>query len=406
MPSYSFDYEPQPSLKAVFYGLEKRGKTHGMCSLASMFCKLVAPKGNILCIASESWVDDWHGRLSAATGKRLAVLRSSSPTEILEALKAAERDPEISLVMIDCMTDIESEPRRAFVARTGKPMQFQHYATVDAPYHALVEFLRHTKLHWIATAREKDDKQETDGAEVVIGKTAKSKIGEVARILVHCQRARSKGGENQFDWLVTDTSQNDTARFLGRPLSTIWEPYLRRYMSDSSPKVAEAKAPGGAASRNKGARFERSLLDHFRKRQYAAMRSRQFKKGGGLEPDILAVHFAGGRPLKVECKARKTMPAKSHLDALGQAERAGEGMAIVVSKVERRPISEAVVTMRLGPFLELYESNSACLAATMARMVDEHLDASHEIGFQTSAVGYEGPTGEESDDDYFEDGEE
>lgn len=367
-----FGYDPKPTLKAVFWGQEGRGKTHGMCSLVAMACKLgVVKQGGILCIATESWVDDWYKRLSSATGREIAVEKTRDPAKALEIFKEAERpDSGISIVLIDCMAELQSEPRRAFVTRTGKPMGVQHYSTVDAPYNAFVEHLRHSKLHWVATAREKDDRQAVDGDnEIVIGKTASAKIGEVARLKVHCQRGRAKGGETQFDWHVLDTGSNEVMRYLGRPSSSIWEPHLRRFMSESTPTTAKS-AGAGRASRDKGARFELELLRFLKDRRYAAIRSRQFKIGGAGDPDVLAVYFAGGKPLKIEAKNRKNMPSKTHLAALAQAEAAGEGIPIAVSKVARRPITEAVVTMRFGDLLDLYEGLACRQAAALSAAID------------------------------------
>lgn len=120
----------------------------------------------------------------------------------------------------------------------------------------------------------------------------------------------------------------------------------------------------GSQSRAKGARFETELLGFLRHR-YVAMRSRQFKVGGGGEPDILAVHHAA-HPLQIEAKNRKTMPAKGHVDALEQAEATGPGLAIAVSKIARRPITEAIVTMRFGPLLDLLDE-----LAGLRRLVSE-----------------------------------
>lgn len=88
--------------------------------------------------------------------------------------------------------------------------------------------------------------------------------------------------------------------------------------------------------------------------RYVAMRSRQFKLGGGSEPDVLAVHHMA-RPLQIEAKNRRTMPAKSHVDALEQAEATGPGLAIAVAKIARKPIEQAIVTMRFGVLLELLD---------------------------------------------------
>lgn len=369
----AFAFKPAPSLKAVYYGREKRGKTYGMCQLASMAAKLMDLPGDIACIATESWVDDWCDRLSKASGKRIAVYETRDPKEALEFLQECEKSPHVSLVLIDCMTELQDQPRQAFVARTGKPMQYQHYATVDAPYKALVEYMRHARIHWIATAREADDKQETDGQEIIIGKEAKGKIGEVARLLVHCQRGRMKGGEVQFDWHVQDTAKNDVDRYQGKPTAAIWTPYLQRFIADKTNDAAKAGESRGSASRAKGARLELEMVKYLRGRRYAAARLRQFQKGGSDNPDVLACHFAGGRPLKIECKNRKGMPSQAVLDALGQAERAGEGLAMAVHRVERKPLRDAVVSMRLGDVLDLYEALAVKQASDTAEAVEREL---------------------------------
>lgn len=378
----NFDYKPVPSLKALFWGLDGRGKTHGMCGLAAMLIKLAGIEGDIACIATETWVDDWHERLSRATGKRIAPLFTKDPAEALAYIKECERakGPDgkraVGVMLIDCMTELESEPRRIFQRDKlgGKPMQLQHYGQVDGPYLGLVAYLRDTKLHWIATAREDDDKQAVDGNEIVIGKKAKSKMGPVARLKVHCQGSRAKDGDSNFHWHVMDTSMSEVREHRGKPPASIWTEHIQRYITDSAEKQAEqvGKSRGGA-SRAKGARGELELAKFLRSRRYAVMRSRQFKVGGGEEPDILAVHFAGGRPLKMECKNRKTLPAKGHVDALEQAEKAGEGIAVAVCKVARAPLGQAIVTMRLEEFLALYEGLCATSAARVAAAVENEL---------------------------------
>lgn len=111
---------------------------------------------------------------------------------------------------------------------------------------------------------------------------------------------------------------------------------------------------GGTASRNKGARWETALRRFLREAGYLVLRSNQRKLGGDAEPDLLAAHYRT-MPLLVECKDRKTLPSKAHVEALLQAEAAGPGLAIAVHKIARRPIGDAIVNLRLGAFLELME---------------------------------------------------
>lgn len=383
----NFDFRPAPSVKAVFWGLEGRGKTHGAAGLVAMTCKLLGLTGDIGAVATESWIDDWYDRLSRASGKRIAPLMCiddegfASPSMALEFIRECERaknpdgSPTVSILMLDNMTDLQDGPRRKLAKKLGKPLQFQHYAQADKDYNTLVEYLRHTRLHWVATARETDDKQETDGAEIVIGKKAKSKINEVARLKVHCQGGRVKGGEPTYDWHVVDTG-GESKRYTGKPTAAIWTEHLQRYIADREERRAESR---GGASRAKGARGENEIARYLKSRRYAVMRSRQFKRDGGNDPDLLAVNFAGGRALKLECKNRKSMPAKCHVDALEQAEKAGEGMALAVAKVARKPIGQAVVTLRLDEFLTLYESACALQAAMVADAVQAELDGPGEF---------------------------
>lgn len=128
------------------------------------------------------------------------------------------------------------------------------------------------------------------------------------------------------------------------------------------------------ASRNKGARFELEILKYLRERGYSAMRSRQFKQGGSEEPDVLACQAKGNIPLHIEGKNRKTLPSKGHVDALVQAEQTCSkgGVAIAVHKIARAKMEDAIVTMRFGTFLALYEgrADTAALLAALTAIVE------------------------------------
>lgn len=108
----------------------------------------------------------------------------------------------------------------------------------------------------------------------------------------------------------------------------------------------------GRKSRDKGARFEREVLAYFRARGFTVMRSRQFKLGGSLEPDVLAA--MAGAVLKIECKSRKDLPSKAHRDALAQAiATLGDGTPIALIKSPGKPILDAIVELRLSDFIEV-----------------------------------------------------
>jgi hypothetical protein len=222
----NFDYSPKPTLKAGFFGLEKRGKTHGMCTLAVAACKVLQLPGDIVCIASENWVDDWHTRLAKATGKRVAPFFTTDPTEALEAFRECEKSAEVSLVLVDSMSEILQTNRKRWIAKNGKGIPVHEYGKIDLEFARLASAMKDSKLHWIATMREADDTQEIDGKEIVIGKKAKaSDFGYVPRLLVHCTLAKGKSGTDH-KWHVTDCGNPSADVTNGTPAS--WDPYLER----------------------------------------------------------------------------------------------------------------------------------------------------------------------------------
>lgn len=222
----NFDYKPHPTLKAGFYGLEKRGKTHGMCTLAVALYKELQLPGDIACIASENWVDDWHDRLAKATGKRVAPFFTADPAEALEAFRECEKSDAISLVLVDSMSEILQTPRKRWIAKNQKGIPVQEYGRIDLDFARLSAAMRDSKKHWIATMREGDDTQEIDGKEIVIGKKAKaSDFGYVPRLLVHCTLAKGKAG-SVHNWRITDCGGK--AEDVTNGSTATWGPYLER----------------------------------------------------------------------------------------------------------------------------------------------------------------------------------
>lgn len=221
----NFDYSPKPTLKAGFFGLEGRGKTHGMCTLAVAAVRVLALPGDIVCIATENWVDDWHDRLSKATGKRVAPLFTSDPSVALEFLRECEATAGVSLILVDSMTEMQAAPRRRWMAKNNRPIPLNEYTRIDQPFSALSDALKDSKKHWIATMREADDQQEVDGNEIVVGKKAKAgDFAYVPRLKVHCTLSRGKNGTAHV-WDVSDSHANKRSRYVDGT-SEVWAPHL------------------------------------------------------------------------------------------------------------------------------------------------------------------------------------
>lgn len=221
----NYDYAPKPTLKAGFFGLEGRGKTHGMCTLAVAACRVLSLPGDIVCLATENWVDDWHERLSKATGRRVAPAFTSDPTEGLDFLRECEATQTVSLILIDSMTELQIAPRKRWMAKNNKPIPLNEYSRIDQPFAMLSDALKASKKHWIATMRESDDNQEVDGTEITVGKKAKAgDFAYVPRLKVHCTLARGKQGTTHV-WDVSDSHANKRSRYVDGT-SECWTPHL------------------------------------------------------------------------------------------------------------------------------------------------------------------------------------
>lgn len=117
----------------------------------------------------------------------------ASPESVLLAAKLVESDPD-SALFIDSATDLCEYPRDAYAIKNpGKKIA---YAMVDAAMAPVVRMLKEAPFHWVATFREKDEKGNRDGEEIVIGKMGKASkdMQYVARVKIHCQRAGKRTG--------------------------------------------------------------------------------------------------------------------------------------------------------------------------------------------------------------------
>lgn len=224
-----FNYTPTPTLKAAFYGLEKRGKTHGLCSLACALYRELGLEGHVGIVATENWVDDWHVRLSQATKRKIAPCFTSDPSKALEFVRECEASGQISLILLDSMSELLQAPRQEWIRKNGgKGIPLNLYQAIDQPFAMLSGHLKNSKTHWIATMREDDEKQETDGNEIVVGKKAKAKdFGYVPRLLVHCRLARHKGDAIDYVWRVSDCGGESKTIINGK--MDEWGPFLQRF---------------------------------------------------------------------------------------------------------------------------------------------------------------------------------
>lgn len=116
-----------------------------------------------------------------------------SPESFLLAAKLVGSDQDSGL-FADSLTDMCEYPRDEYARKNpGKKIA---YAMVDASMAPIVRCLKEAPFHWIGTFREKDEKGNRDGEEVVIGKMGKASkdMQYVARVKVHCQRAGKRTG--------------------------------------------------------------------------------------------------------------------------------------------------------------------------------------------------------------------
>jgi hypothetical protein len=121
-------------------------------------------------------------------------LAHGSPDALIAALKEAEKDPDVFCVLIDSATDVAHWGRVQYAA--ANPGKKIDYGKADAPVAKLEAVMKAFTKHWIATYREKDDKDTVDGIEVTAGKKAKAagNLDYLARVKCHCHKTRTKDG--------------------------------------------------------------------------------------------------------------------------------------------------------------------------------------------------------------------
>lgn len=226
-----FDYKPNAFIKAGFYGLEKRGKTHGMCSLALMAYKHLGMKGRIAAIDNENFLPDWYDRIVKVTGSAPVPCNTSNPSEALAFAKACEAHDDVCFLLIDSATEILSGPRDVWVEKNDKGIPLNLYKHVDRPFSRFAMWCKWAKIHWAATMREADDSTEIDGVEVKIGKKAKAgELAYAARLSTHCFLRKRRGKAPDHCYTVTDCLdlQVDDREYVNAG-PEIWAPYLNRY---------------------------------------------------------------------------------------------------------------------------------------------------------------------------------
>lgn len=229
----NFDQDPKPSMKWGFFGREKRGKTHGMVSACVAACRELNLPGNIGVIATENWLPDWLKRdegkpgLKEVTGKKIALCQTGDPAVALRFAKECEASSEISILMIDCGSDLVKHDRDKFMTNKMRAPKGAEYSIVDRPFNNFVAWAAGTSLHFLCTLREEDDKQEVEDQEIVIGKSGKTKLAEVARPLIHCTLRHGKGGNSTYHSFVKNTAGSSVT--LLNPTSVDWAKLMERY---------------------------------------------------------------------------------------------------------------------------------------------------------------------------------
>ena len=102
----------------------------------------------------------------------------------------------------------------------------------------------------------------------------------------------------------------------------------------------------GKMSRDKGARFERTIANKLKDYGYKAMRTAQHCGKSGDAADVI------GLPgIHIECKAQEKM----HLyEWMAQAERDAEGTGNIPTVVHKQNNMPILVTLKFEDFMELY----------------------------------------------------
>jgi hypothetical protein len=109
----------------------------------------------------------------------------------------------------------------------------------------------------------------------------------------------------------------------------------------------------GKMSRDKGARFERTIVSYFKEYGYDAIRPAQYRGNTGDAADVEGVPY-----LHIECKAQE----KTHLyDWYDQAVRDSakkDVIPVVIHKQNNKPV---LVTMDFESFMKIYKEFEASM---------------------------------------------
>ena len=232
-----------PTLKAAFYGEAKRGKTHSSVALAVAAIRELGLPPKIVAACTELWHRDWRPRLAAIGITIVSIVDprtksvTADPAIVLATLREAIAEG-YQIALLDSMTEILQHNRVLEQGRLGgKPIPGPAYARIDAPFNALVGFLKLTNLHWIATLREEDEKLTIDDEEKIVGK--KGKAGKefpfVPRLYCRCSLTHERGAGTHHVVDVTDCGTARGDHVISRlvdPKSEDWAPFLARYKEE------------------------------------------------------------------------------------------------------------------------------------------------------------------------------
>ena len=104
-------------------------------------------------------------------------------------------------------------------------------------------------------------------------------------------------------------------------------------------------------SKNKGARFERTIASKLKEYGYEARRTQQYCGNTGEASDVV------GLPgIHIECKHQERMQLYDWMD---QAKRASKGTDKIPTVIHKKNNCEILVTMRFDDFMRLYREFEA-----------------------------------------------
>lgn len=110
----------------------------------------------------------------------------------------------------------------------------------------------------------------------------------------------------------------------------------------------------GKMSRDKGARFERLIVSHFKEYGYDAIRPSQYRGNTGNCADVEGVPY-----LHIECKAQEAMRLYDwYRQAVRDSAKNRDVMPVVIHKQNNKPI---LVSMDFDSFMRMYREFEASM---------------------------------------------